>query len=313
MDDPALAPLAIWIPGIIAGVLAVVAVVFFLLWRSALASARRAREAAAASSPEVHELALAEAARRDRIAHDSLVGTATSLTSVIDRAESIAITAEQDHAAAARSARELAEQLRVVRDDVRRVGDLVEPPAAGDDAEAAVDLSALSVEPLVPTAGSVSMSMTQLVVRAHDAGLHVRIETVGEPFAVPSSFAVAAMRIVEIALQNAAVHAGEGATATVTATWTDDALRISIEDDGVRAAAIREGRDPDASLPADDADRLAMLTGADGPGIAEMRERATAHDGVFSATIVPGIGFTVTATFPGIRRAAIAADGHGGA
>ena len=290
------------VPTAVAVVLAVVLVIVVVLWRRSLASAHRelvaVRQAAAVPDP-----LLAELRGRDRIAHDALVGTASSLTAIIDRADSVTLTAPQDAAAAARIAAGVGEQLRVVRDDVRRVADLVAPEAASRDSAAESAPSELALPPLVPTTGPAPTSMTQLAVRARDAGLAVRVETVGEPFAVPAPFAAAVMRVVELALENAAVHAGEGATALVVATWTDEALRVAIEDDGVRAAARRAGRDPDAPLPPDADARLAAMTGAEGPVIAEMRAATAAIDGEFGATAVPGIGFTVTATFPGVRRA----------
>ena len=287
----------------IAVVLAAVVVLLLVLWRR---EARRGAKAIglASAAAALPDPAIAELERRDRIAHDALVGTATSVTAAIDRADSVALTAPQDPDAAARMARGVVEQLRVVRDDLRRVADLIAPDAT-PAAEAESTASELAIPPLLPTVGATSTSMTQLAVRARDAGLSVRVETVGEPFAVPAPFASAVMRIVELALENAAVHAGAGATAVVVATWTDDALRLAIEDDGVRTAARRAGLDPDAPTPPDADARLASMTGADGPVIAEMRERTAAYDGVFAAASVPGIGFTVTATFPGVRRAPI--------
>ncbi len=291
------------LPWALAGLALVIAVVALVAWRRAVRRGQRTVEQAehAAATPDP---SIAEFERRDRLAYDTLVGTATSVTAAIDRADSAALTATQDPEAAARIARGVVEQLRVVRDDLRRVADLIAPERSGDEL-LEPEASELVIAPLVPTIGAISTSMTQLAVRARDAGLTVRVETVGEPFAVPTPFAAAAMRVVELALENAAVHAGDGATAVVVATWTGDALRLAIEDDGVRAAARREGRDPDAPQPADADQRLAAMMGVDGPVIAEMRQSTEAFDGVFAATTVPGIGFTVTATFPGVRRAPV--------
>jgi signal transduction histidine kinase len=295
-----------WLPWAIAAALLVVAVLLLVVWRREVRRGARAAQRAAmeAAAPDP---AIAELERRDRIAHDALVGTATSVTAAIDRADSVVLTATQDPDAAARIARGVVDQLRIVRDDLRRVADLVAPDLPAD-ATTEPTASELVIAPLLPTVGATTTSMTQLAVRARDAGLTVRVETVGEPFAVPAPFAAGAMRIVELALENAAVHAGAGATAVVVTTWTDDALRLAIEDDGVRAAARRAGLDPDAPHPPDADERLTAMTGVDGPVIAEMRERTAAYDGVFAAAPVPGIGFTVTATFPGVRRAPIEPD-----
>ena len=49
-------------------------------------------------------------------------------------------------------------------------------------------------------------------------------------------------------------------------------------------------------------DDLAALTGViSGAGITEMRERTELFGGVFTATVLPAVGFSISASFPSLR------------
>jgi signal transduction histidine kinase len=91
----------------------------------------------------------------------------------------------------------------------------------------------------------------------------------------------------------------------VTSTWTDEGLQVVIDDDGVRAEARRQGLDPDKVAQQrtytfqDDLDALTEVVV--GPGMTEMRERASLYRGILNASMLPGVGFTVSAVFPAIR------------
>jgi hypothetical protein len=78
-----------------------------------------------------------------------------------------------------------------------------------------------------------------------------------------------------------------------------------VDDDGVRNELRRAGLDPNdatAHRPAEIDEDLTALTGiVSGAGITEMRERTELFGGVFTALAVPGVGFTVTASFPTLR------------
>ena len=97
-----------------------------------------------------------------------------------------------------------------------------------------------------------------------------------------------------------------GTTAKVTFTWTDDGLQVLVEDDGIRAEAIRNGLDPYVEAQKQgytiDDDLAALTNAPSGRGITEMRERTELFGGVFEARPVPGVGFTVQAVFPSIRH-----------
>ena len=115
------------------------------------------------------------------------------------------------------------------------------------------------------------------------AGIAVRVITDGESRPVPAGVDLAAYRIVQEALTNTVRHSG-GRTATVRLRYDDDALTITVEDDGRGATA---GSGP-------------------GNGVAGMAERARELGGTLEAGPRPGGGgFRVLAWLP----AAAPADG----
>ncbi|MGH3939820.1 MAG: sensor histidine kinase [Pseudonocardiaceae bacterium] len=120
--------------------------------------------------------------------------------------------------------------------------------------------------------------LDELVARSNDAGLDLHTEVRGDPMPLPVGVDVAAYRILQEALTNAARHATP-AQATALITYGGSALTIQVDNH------IRNGRP-------------SGLAGT-GNGIAGMRERVAALDGEFSAGPLPGNrGFRVLASFP---------------
>jgi signal transduction histidine kinase len=134
--------------------------------------------------------------------------------------------------------------------------------------------------PLVPAAGVENVA--ELVQRARDAGLDVRLETGGErPSRLSDAVSLAAYRIVQESLTNARRHAA-GASVRVNVCFATAHLLLAIEN-GQGAQARRNGTTP-------------------GVGIAGMRERASALGGTFEAGPSRD-GFRVQAELPyGLSR-----------
>ena len=131
---------------------------------------------------------------------------------------------------------------------------------AGDDA------------PLAPT--PTLAQLDELAQRVGDAGLRVRVERDGPAAPLPADVDLAAYRIVQEALTNAARHSG-GHQATVHIGYRDDGLLVEVDDDGRGSAAT-----------------------APGSGLIGMAERAHALGGELAAGPRPGGGFRVRAVLP---------------
>jgi signal transduction histidine kinase len=120
--------------------------------------------------------------------------------------------------------------------------------------------------------------LDDLVTVARSAGLRVRVEDDVLSPSLPRAVDVAAYRIVQEALTNAARHAA-GSTAAVRIACDDDHLLIEVEDDG---GAKVQG----------------LAASGSGNGIAGMTKRAEALGGTLAAGARPGGGFLVRARLP---------------
>jgi len=273
----------------VSAVLLLLAIVFLALWRHARRSARRAvRERAAAQRERLDlELQLAEQGSRLTMVRELHEIAVHSVSVIATQADGARYAATQDPAAAARSAAAIADAARETLGDLRR-GMTV----ARDGEIHAEEQPGLS-------------SVRELFGMMRDAGLGVEFTESGTPLELRHGAELAVFRILQEALANALDHGGPGTTAKVGFTWTDDGLQVLVDDDGIRAEAIRNGLDPYAEAQKQGytvGDDLAALTQApSGRGMTEMRERTELFGGVFEAHQVPGVGFTVQAVFPSLR------------
>ncbi len=230
------------------------------------------------------ELSLAEQTSRLRIVRELHELAVHSVSVIISNADGARYAASSDPGVAARSASVIAETARHTLADLRRV------MALAREGEAAA-----GPQPRLATVRDLFKVM-------RDAGLGVEFRETGERIALKQGAELAIYRILEEALANALAHGGEGTEALVTFGWTEDGLEVVVSDDGARAAARRDGLDPDEvareRASAQDDDLAALTQLPTGRGITEMRERAELYGGILNAVVTPGVGFTVTAKFP---------------
>jgi signal transduction histidine kinase len=135
---------------------------------------------------------------------------------------------------------------------------------------------------LAPTEPQPTLAdLASLTRRAGAAGLPTSYEEIGprrpDRASLPAGAEIAAYRIVQESLTNALKHAGPGATASVTARWTDTAFMVEICDDGAGAGT---------RLP------------SGGHGLIGMRERVALYGGELEAGPRRPGGFRVAATLP---------------
>jgi signal transduction histidine kinase len=117
-----------------------------------------------------------------------------------------------------------------------------------------------------------------LAQRARDAGLPVELRVEGEPTRLAAGVDLAAFRIVQEALANAAKHAG-AARAWVVVRYEQRTVELEIGDDGGGPNGTRPARNG-------------------GHGLIGMRERAALYGGTLDAGGRPGGGFAVRARLP---------------
>jgi signal transduction histidine kinase len=120
--------------------------------------------------------------------------------------------------------------------------------------------------------------IADLVAGLRGSGMAVELEVAGTPRPVPGDVGLAAFRVAQEALSNAARHA-RGAAVAVRVRWLPDAVRVQ----------VRNGAGEDTGS-------------GGGTGLLGMRERVSAVGGFLVAGAGPD-GYTVDATLPtGDRR-----------
>jgi signal transduction histidine kinase len=122
--------------------------------------------------------------------------------------------------------------------------------------------------------------LDELLAGARATGLVVTLTVDGTPRPLPPQLDLAAYRILQEALTNAAKHAGP-AEIRVLLTWRADCLEVDISDDGRGPVGGRESRDT-----------------PDGYGLIGLQERATSVGGELEAGPDPRGGFRVRARLP---------------
>ena len=274
----------------IAGALLVIAIALLVLWRRAVRrAARNEFDRTSAERERLDlELTLAEQTSRLRIVRELHELAVHSVSVIISNADGARYAASSDPAVAARSAAVIADTARHTLADLRRV------MALSREGEAAA-----GPQPRLATVRDLFKVM-------RDAGLVVEFRETGERIGLKQGAELAIYRILEEALANALAHGGEGTEVLVSFGWSDDGLEVVVSDDGARAAARREGLDPDEvareRANAQDDDLAALTQVPTGRGITEMRERAELYGGMLNAVVTPGVGFTVTARFPAMHN-----------
>ena len=215
-------------------------ILMFTLWAIGLVVARRWSEVrtVAEQAEELHrrreeETRQAVEAERARIARDLHDSVAHSLAMIAIQAGGAASVLERDPQRAAQSLRSIETTARTGLSEMRHLLHLV-----GEDDE----------QPRGPQPGL--GQITELVTGAEDAGLDVRLTTTGEETPVAPGVGLAAYRIVQEALTNAAKHTPgarprspwSGRTTSSPSRWSATVRRPAVHPEpGAASSACASG------------------------------------------------------------------------
>ena len=266
------------------------AVVFAVLWLLERTRRRRAQNAREEREWDRidRELELAEQSGRFRIIGELGDVAVAAVSRLVSQAEGMRYAAGADPEAAARSAAAIETSARDALADLRRLQNAV---AEGG-------------REVLPAPGLHSARDLFRVMR--EAGLEVTFSETGERYDLRQGAELVVFRILQTSLGNALDHGGPGTTAVVAMVWTPDGLQVTVDDDGIRAAARRSGLDragvDQATAYSAEDDLRAMTAYVEGPDLNELRERAALFGGVLDAKTVPGVGFSLSVVFPALRH-----------
>ena len=225
---------------------------------------------------------LAEQSKRFEIARDINETVVQKLSSVITNAEGGIYAAKSNPDAGLRALEKVLEGARVAHTELRRLFDMINRGTAAS------------------TAPPTLSDLESLAITMREIGLDVAVSNFGERFPLNQSAELAIYRIIFEALQNVKQHNPAGTKAAVEISWLENGLQVLIKDNGVeieRRAALGPNGLPVPYEAKDDLDTL--LEKVSGPGLTAMRERAESFGGSLEVQRVVGIGFTVSAMFPG--------------
>ena len=225
---------------------------------------------------------LAEQSKRFEIARDINETVVQKLSSVITNAEGGIYAAKSNPDAGLRALEKVLEGARVAHTELRRLFDMINRGTAASTAPPTLE------------------DLESLAITMREIGLDVAVSNFGERFPLNQSAELAIYRIIFEALQNVKQHNPAGTKAAVEISWLENGLQVMIKDNGVeieRRAALGPNGLPVPYEAKDDLDTL--LEKVSGPGLTAMRERAESFGGSLEVQRVVGIGFTVSAMFPG--------------
>ncbi len=260
---------------------------FFVRGRRRGSSASRAADISAEHSRAELTLKAAELGDRLRIVYDQQAVVSHELVGLVAKAESTAFVTAGDKAALKRHTELLVKSARQALTDMRRAMTIAQQGA--------------DMVEVWPTLSTIATLFSEIEER----GLVIDFTERGKRFEISASAELTVYRILTESLQNTLTHAGPGTEVDITIEWSEHGITITVADDGERSVARRAAAagEPLPEGVTIESDQAALVSTTMGRGLTEMRARAEAFDGVVMTQRVPGIGFTLTASFPMLRYA----------
>ena len=227
---------------------------------------------------------LAEQSKRFEIAKDINENAVQKLASVITNAEGGIYVAKTNPEAGIRALDKILVSARAAHSELRRLFDMINRGT------------------LVSTTLPTLKDLSSLAITMREQGLDVEVSYLGTEFELDQAAELAIYRIVYEALENVKQHNPPGTKAKVELIWLDAGLQVMIKDNGVEIQRRTTLSPSGLPMPYDADDDLdTLLEKVSGPGLTAMRERAESFGGSLEVQRVVGVGFTVSAMFPGAR------------
>ena len=226
----------------------------------------------------------AELTERFSIARDLNELVMQRISAMLTISDGARYAAKLDANVAVRNLDRLAEMIRGVHDEMRRLFEMLN----------------MSVAVAVAPPGLDELEVLGSQFRA--AGFPTRITHHGTKLSLIPSAELNIYRIIFDAMENVQKHAPVGTSIDVDLTWSAQGLQVLIKDNGIEFANKELAASSGKAQEYDHNDDLMALTKEiSGPGIVSMRDRAQLFQGNVEARKVPGVGVTVNAIFPEIQ------------
>lgn len=223
------------------------------------------------------QLALAEQDRRFGIARDVNDLLLEQVSATMSSAEAGIYAAKTDPSVAPRLLENLLEGVKKSYSEIRRVSDLL-----GLQKEKALALPGLR-------------DLNNLVVSFREYGYRVNYKEQGQAIKLVSGAELIIYRIIFESLDNIRKHTPVGTEVDIDFMWQGSACQVLIKDNGEET--LRAQTQDITGYTVQD-DQKALVQRPIGAGLTAMQERAALYMGNVDFVKVPGVGFTVSASFP---------------
>lgn len=231
------------------------------------------------------QLALENAQQRERfqIARDINELIIQKVTAVVSQTEGGLYAAKADPDAALRSLERVSTSAKAAHTELRRLYDM------------------LNREQVIKAAPPRINDLEALAVTYRELGFNAAVRHEGNRFSLNEGAELVIFKIAFDALENVKQHCPLGTDVTIDFSWVADGMQLLVKDNGIevsnRDATFFEGYNSDE-------DYRALVEPISGVNVTAMKERAALYEGSVEVTRVPGVGFTVSAIFPNIRKLA---------
>lgn len=267
----------------IAGALSM-AWVFGAFWRESSLQKQASRERDFITRINLRtSLDTAELNERFAIARDLNELVMQRISAMLTISDGARYAAKVDSSVAVRNLDKLADLIRGVHEEMRRLFDMLN----------------MSVAVAVAPPGISDLDI--LAAQFRELGYPTRVTHHGQRLDLIPSAQLNIYRIVFDALENVQKHAQVGTSIDVDLTWSAQGLQVLVKDNGeeFKNRGIAELTGEQVTYDHND-DLKALTQEVTGAGIMGMLERAQLFQGNVEARRVPGVGVTVNAIFPAI-------------
>ena len=217
-------------------------------------------------------------AERLRMVTEAHAEALESLEKLVSQAEGASHGATTDPLVAHRAAESIADSARATLSSLRKV------------VSSSGEKKSVGSEPTIS-------ALITLFEALEESSIPVSYREIGTAFSLSAEVELEVYRILQECLNNCRMHGGPGTAVSVELAWTAQGLRLRVDDDGARAAR----RFSSGELPFAEEAYAPLSDILSGRGMTNMKKRAEALGGVFSAHRIPGVGFSVSVAFPTLK------------
>lgn len=144
--------------------------------------------------------------------------------------------------------------------------------------------------------------LANLMVAYRELGFNASLDEQGESFPLNEGMELCVYKIVFDSMENVKKHAPLGSDISVSFLWVEDGLQVLIKDNGIETSNRQKVALGEIVVEYGvEEDLEALVSEFDGATLAALRDRAKIYNGRIEATKVPGVGFTLSAIFPGLQ------------